>query len=115
MQERVAMPDIVKAMHEHLSSASLENFWRRLSPARSLTACRFAEPLENYELDLEGHKLVAVNAWRTDTTRSSCLYVASIGLIVPVTPSTTAFIPILPRPTLRAGLSGFLRSTSSRP
>ena len=78
----VAMPDIVKAMHEHLSPASLENFWRRLFPGQIPDRLPVAEPLENYELDLEGHKLLAVNTGRTDTTRSTCLYVASIGLIV---------------------------------
>ena len=41
-----------------------------------------AEPLENNELELEGHKLVAVNAGRTDTAHSTCLHVPSIGLIV---------------------------------
>src|SRR4029079_3945580 len=41
-----------------------------------------AEPLEDEELELEGHKLVAVNAGRTDTAPSTCLYVPSIGLIV---------------------------------
>src|ERR1700728_1872762 len=41
-----------------------------------------AEPLEGNELDLEGHKLVAVNAGRTDTANSTCLHAPSIGLIV---------------------------------
>src|SRR4029079_10761253 len=41
-----------------------------------------AEPLEDNELKLEGHKLVVVNAGRTDTAHSTCLYVPSIGLIV---------------------------------
>ena len=33
-------------------------------------------------LELEGHKLVALNAGRTDTAHSTCLHVPSIGLIV---------------------------------
>ena len=41
-----------------------------------------AEPLEDRELKLEGHKLVAINAGRTDTSHSTCLHVPSIGLIV---------------------------------
>ena len=40
------------------------------------------EPLEGNELELEGRKLVAVNAGRTDTAHSTCLHVPSIGLIV---------------------------------
>jgi glyoxylase-like metal-dependent hydrolase (beta-lactamase superfamily II) len=33
-------------------------------------------------LKLEGHKLVAINAGRTDTSHSTCLHVPSIGPIV---------------------------------
>ena len=33
-------------------------------------------------MELEGHKLVAINAGRTDTAHSTCLHVPSIGLIV---------------------------------
>jgi glyoxylase-like metal-dependent hydrolase (beta-lactamase superfamily II) len=41
-----------------------------------------AEPLEGNALELEGHKLLAINAGRTDTAHSTCLHVPSIGLIV---------------------------------
>ena len=78
----VATPEIVKAMHEHLSPAWVENFWRRLYPGEIPDRLLVAEPLEGNELELEGHKLEAVNAGRTDTAHSTCLYVPSIGLIV---------------------------------
>jgi glyoxylase-like metal-dependent hydrolase (beta-lactamase superfamily II) len=78
----VATPEIVKAMHEHLSPAWIENFWRRLFPGEISDRLLVAEPLEGNELELEGHKLVAVNTGRTDTAHSTCLYVPSIGLIV---------------------------------
>ena len=78
----VATPEIVKAMREHLSPASIENFWHRLFPGEIPDRLLVAEPLENDELELEGHKLVAVNAGRTDTAHSTCLHVPSIGLIV---------------------------------
>src|SRR5580692_279868 len=77
----VATPEI-KAMQGHLSPAWIDNFWRRLFPGEIPDRLLVAEPLENYELELEGHKLVAVNAGRTDTAPSTCLYVPSIGLIV---------------------------------
>ena len=77
----VATPEIVKAMREHLSPASIENFWRRLFPGEIPDRLLVAEPLEDNELELEGHKLVAVNAGRTDTAHSTCLHVPSIGLI----------------------------------
>jgi glyoxylase-like metal-dependent hydrolase (beta-lactamase superfamily II) len=78
----VASPEIVQAMHEHLSPAWIENFWRRLFPGEIPERLLVAEPLESNELELEGRKLVAVNTGRTDTVHSTCLHVPSIGLIV---------------------------------
>ena len=78
----VATPEVVKAMREQLSPAWTENFWRRLFPGEIPDRLLIAEPLEGNELELEGHKLVAVNTGRTDTAHSTCLHVPSIGLIV---------------------------------
>jgi glyoxylase-like metal-dependent hydrolase (beta-lactamase superfamily II) len=78
----VATPEVVKGMHEQLSPASVDDFWRRLFPGQIPDRLLVAEPLRNRELELEGHKLVAVNAGRTDTAHSTCLHVPSIGLIV---------------------------------
>jgi glyoxylase-like metal-dependent hydrolase (beta-lactamase superfamily II) len=78
----VATPEIVQAMHEQLSPAWIENFWRRLFPGEIPDSLLVAGPLETNELELEGHKLVAVNTGRTDTVHSTCLHVPSIGLIV---------------------------------
>ena len=78
----VATPEIVEAMHEQIAPASVDNFWRRLFPGQIPDRLLVAEPLEDRELKLEGHKLVAINAGRTDTSHSTCLHVPSIGLIV---------------------------------
>ena len=78
----LATPEIVKAMHDQLSPASVDNFWRRLFPGEIPNRLLVAEPLEGNALELEGHKLVAINAGRTDTAHSTCLHVPSIGLIV---------------------------------
>ena len=78
----LATPEIVKAMHEQLSPASVDNFWRRLFPGEIPNRLLVAEPLEGNALELEGHKLIAINAGRTDTAHSTCLHVPSIGLIV---------------------------------
>ena len=78
----VATPEVVKAMHEHLSPASIDNFWRRLFPGQIPDRLLGAEPLADRELELEGYKLVAVDTGRTDTAHSTCLHVPSIGLIV---------------------------------
>jgi glyoxylase-like metal-dependent hydrolase (beta-lactamase superfamily II) len=69
-------------MHEQLSPAWIENFWRRLFPGEIPDRLLIADPLETDELELEGHKLVAVNTGRTDTAHSTCLHVPSIGLTV---------------------------------
>ena len=78
----VATPEIVNAMREQLSPAWIDDFWRRRFPGEIPDRLLVAEPLERSELELEGHKLVVVNAGRTDTANSTCLHVPSIGLIV---------------------------------
>jgi glyoxylase-like metal-dependent hydrolase (beta-lactamase superfamily II) len=78
----LSTPEIVKAMHDQLSPASVDNFWRRLFPGKIPNRLLVAEPLEGNALELEGHKLIAINAGRTDTAHSTCLHVPSIGLIV---------------------------------
>ena len=78
----VATPEVVKAMQEQLSPDRIENFWRRLFPGEISDRLLVAEPLKDNDLELEGHKLVAVNAGQTDTAHSTCLHVPSIGLIV---------------------------------
>jgi glyoxylase-like metal-dependent hydrolase (beta-lactamase superfamily II) len=78
----VATPSIVEAMHRQVSSTSIENFWRKLFPGQIPDRLRVAEPIEDNELELEGHTLVAVNTGRTDTAHSTCLHVPSIGLLV---------------------------------
>ena len=78
----VAIPEVVAAMHEQLSPAWIDNFWRRLFPGEIPDRLLVAEPLEDNDLELEGHKLVVVNTGRTDTAHSTCLHAPSIGLIV---------------------------------
>jgi len=77
-----AAPEIVEAMHEQLSPAWIDNFWRRLFPGEIPERLPVAEPLVGDELELEGQKLIAVSTGRTDTAHSTCLYVPSIDLIV---------------------------------
>ena len=78
----VATPEVVRAMREQLTPAWLDNFWRRPFPADIPDRLLVAEPLEGDDLELEGRKLVPINAGRTDTAHSTCLHVPSIGLIV---------------------------------
>jgi glyoxylase-like metal-dependent hydrolase (beta-lactamase superfamily II) len=78
----VATPEVVKAMREQLTPAWIDNFWRRLFPGDIPDRLLVAEPLEGDDLELEGRKLVPIDAGRTDTAHSTCLHVPSIGLIV---------------------------------
>jgi glyoxylase-like metal-dependent hydrolase (beta-lactamase superfamily II) len=78
----VATPAIVAAMHEQLSPAWVDDFWRRLFPGKIPDRLLVAEPLEGDAFELEGRQLVAVNAGHTDTAHSTCLHVPSVGLIV---------------------------------
>ena len=78
----VATPEVVRAMREQLTPAWIDNFWRRLFPGDIPDRLLVAEPLEGDDLELEGRKLVPINAGRTDTAHSTCLHVPSIGLIV---------------------------------
>jgi glyoxylase-like metal-dependent hydrolase (beta-lactamase superfamily II) len=75
----VATPEVVRAMREHLSPARIDGYWRRLFPGEIPDRLLVSERLEGNDLELEGRKLIAVNAGRTDTTHSTCLYVPSIG------------------------------------
>jgi len=77
-----ATPEVVGDMIAQLSSASIDTFWRRLFPGQIAERLLVAEPLEGDELEIEGHKLVVVDAGRTDAAHSTCLHVPSIGLIV---------------------------------
>jgi glyoxylase-like metal-dependent hydrolase (beta-lactamase superfamily II) len=78
----VATPEVVRAMREQLTPAWIDNFWRRLFPGDIPDRLLVAEPLEADDLELEGRKLVPINAGRTDTAHSTCLHVPSIALIV---------------------------------
>jgi glyoxylase-like metal-dependent hydrolase (beta-lactamase superfamily II) len=78
----VATPEVVAGMRAQVSPTWLEGFWRKLFPGQIPEHLPIADPLPGHELELEGHKLVAVNTGRTDTDQSTCLHVPSIGLLV---------------------------------
>ena len=78
----VATPEVVEAMRHEVSSASLENFWRKLFPDQIPENLPIADPLKDNELELEGYKMVAANTGKTDTAQSTCLHVPCVGLLV---------------------------------
>ena len=58
----VATPEVVRAMREQLTPAWIDNFWRRLFPGDIPDRLLVAEPLGGDDLELEGRKLVPINA-----------------------------------------------------
>jgi glyoxylase-like metal-dependent hydrolase (beta-lactamase superfamily II) len=78
----LATSAVVKAMRAQLAPESLDGFWRKLFPGQIPEHQLVAEPLDGNELELEGHKLVAVDTGWTDTASSTSLHVPSQGLIV---------------------------------
>ena len=102
----LATPDVVKGMYRQISPDYVTSFWKRRLPGQIPEPLTVAEELRNNEIDLEGHKLIAVNLGHTDTADTTCLHIPSIRLVAPETPSTTAFIHTLPRLTSGPGSNG---------
>jgi len=77
----VATPDVVRGMQEYLSPGKVDGLHKSY-PGQIPDRLVVAQALEGNELELEGQKLLVMNAGRTDTAHSTCLYVPSIGLLV---------------------------------
>ena len=82
LAKALAIPEVVRAMETQISPASVDGFWRKRFPNQIPDRLLVAAPLAKNELELEGHKLIAVNTGQTDTAYSTSLHVPSIGLIV---------------------------------
>jgi glyoxylase-like metal-dependent hydrolase (beta-lactamase superfamily II) len=78
----VATPNVVKAMSQNASPEVLAKFWKAGFPDQIPDKLVVAEELKGNEIDLEGHKLVAMDLGHTDTDDTTCLSVPSIGLVV---------------------------------
>jgi glyoxylase-like metal-dependent hydrolase (beta-lactamase superfamily II) len=77
----VATPAVIEDMRAQISPASMENFWNQLFPNQIEQRQELAEPLQGETIELEGQRLVVIDAGRTDTAHSTVLHVPSIGLI----------------------------------
>jgi glyoxylase-like metal-dependent hydrolase (beta-lactamase superfamily II) len=78
----LATSEVVQAMHAQLGPEWMDGFWRKLFPGQIAEHQVVAEPLEGNDLELEGHRLVAIDTGWTDTACSTSLHVPSQGLIV---------------------------------
>jgi glyoxylase-like metal-dependent hydrolase (beta-lactamase superfamily II) len=77
-----APPDVVKLMRQQASPEVLANFWNPLFPGEIPDRLVIAEELKRNVIDLEGHDLLVVEVGHTDTDRTTCLHVPSVGLVV---------------------------------
>ena len=80
--EVVASPGTVKMMGSKASPEVLCDAWERAFPGQIPSDRVVANVLEYDVIDLEGEELRVVDLGHTDTDRTSCLHVASLGLVV---------------------------------
>jgi glyoxylase-like metal-dependent hydrolase (beta-lactamase superfamily II) len=78
----VARPEVIKIMGQQASPESLATFWNPRFPDQISSHLAIAEELSGNVINLEGHDLVSMPLGFTDTASTTCLHVASIGLIV---------------------------------
>ena len=73
---------VVARMKLQITPEKLNGRWRKLFPNQISDVISIADPLQGDEIELEGNKLVVVKVGHTDTDDTTCLHVASIGLVV---------------------------------
>jgi glyoxylase-like metal-dependent hydrolase (beta-lactamase superfamily II) len=78
----VARPAVIEQMRAGSAPELLEAFWKPRFDGKLPRDLVFAEPLEDHTIELEGHKLVAVELGHTDTNQTTCLHVPDVGLVV---------------------------------
>jgi glyoxylase-like metal-dependent hydrolase (beta-lactamase superfamily II) len=77
-----ALPAVVEQMRRGSTPELFESFWNPRFAGKLPRDLVFAEPLEDHTIELEEHKLVAVELGHTDTDQTSCLHVPDVGLVV---------------------------------
>ncbi len=77
-----ALPAVIEQMRAGSTPELLESFWKPRFDGKLPRDLVFAEPLEDHTIELEGHKLVAVELGHTDTNQTTCLHVRDVGLVV---------------------------------
>jgi glyoxylase-like metal-dependent hydrolase (beta-lactamase superfamily II) len=77
-----ALPAVIEQMRAGSAPELLEAFWKPRFDGKLPRDLVFAEPLDDHTIELEGHKLVAVELGHTDTNQTTCLHVPDVGLVV---------------------------------
>jgi glyoxylase-like metal-dependent hydrolase (beta-lactamase superfamily II) len=79
--QAIAAAQVVAAMQAALAPEVVEN-WRRRFPGVIPSDLTSAERLDGGTFDLEGHEIVPIDIGHTDTDKTTCLHVPSIGLVI---------------------------------
>jgi glyoxylase-like metal-dependent hydrolase (beta-lactamase superfamily II) len=77
-----AVPGVVEQMRRSSTPEYLTAFWSPRLPGKIPDRIVLADPLPDRIIELEGHRLVAVELGHTDMDTTSCLHVPEIGLVV---------------------------------
>jgi glyoxylase-like metal-dependent hydrolase (beta-lactamase superfamily II) len=77
-----AVPAVIEQMRAGSTPELLESFWKPRFDGKLPRDLVFAEPLEDHTIELDGHKLVAVELGHTDTNQTTCLHAPDVGLVV---------------------------------
>jgi glyoxylase-like metal-dependent hydrolase (beta-lactamase superfamily II) len=78
----VATADVITVMQKQAAPEVLEMFWKTRFPGQIADRIVIADELKGNSFELEGQELVAVPLGHTDTEKTTCLHVPSIGLVV---------------------------------
>jgi glyoxylase-like metal-dependent hydrolase (beta-lactamase superfamily II) len=78
----VATHDTIEVMRQNSSLQALASVWEASFPGQIPANLAIAQELKGETIYLEGRPLRVVEAGHTDTDRTTCLHVPSIGLIV---------------------------------
>ena len=77
-----ALPAVIEQMRAGSAPELLEAFWKPRFDGKLPKDLVIAQPLEDHTIELEGHKLVAVELGHTDTNQTTCLHAPDVGLVV---------------------------------
>jgi glyoxylase-like metal-dependent hydrolase (beta-lactamase superfamily II) len=78
----IATSEVVDLMRKQMEPAYVKSFWESRFPGQLPNRIVAAQPLTSSEFTLEGHLLRVVPIGHTDTDKTTCLHVPSIGLVV---------------------------------
>jgi glyoxylase-like metal-dependent hydrolase (beta-lactamase superfamily II) len=78
----VATPGTIEVMRGNSSPQALASVWEPSFPGQIPNDLAIAQELEGDTIDLEDRTLRVIDAGHTDTDRTTCLHVSSMGLVV---------------------------------